>query len=188
MKKKLLIAVFAAFMALSMIGCGNASTPAEEGSATASGATSSEAASSESSGNAAGSFANNVFENPDVKIEITDYKVIPVGEAGNEYGSKPVIAFWYNTTNISGAETDPSTAWIFNFKAIQDNDPNAVNELEVGMLPDNAFLDSQTQTIKQGGTVANAVAYELDDTTTPVTLVAEDMLMGEIGRQDFAIA
>lgn len=185
MKKKMLCAVFAAFMALSMTACGgdSGSTAADNG-ASSSGA----ANTSESSDNAAGSFVNNVFENSDVKIEITDYKVIPVGEVGNEYGEKPVIAFWYNVTNISGTETDPNSAWIFNLKAIQDNDPNAINELEVGLLPDDAFLDSQTQTIKQGGTVANAVAYELDDTTTPVILVAEDIIFGEIGRQEFQIA
>lgn len=165
------------------MGGDSGSTAADNG-ASSSGA----ANTSESSDNAAGSFANNVFENSDVKIEITDYKVIPVGEVGNEYGEKPVIAFWYNVTNISGTETDPNSAWIFNLKAIQDNDPNAINELEVGLLPDDAFLDSQTQTIKQGGTVANAVAYELDDTTTPVILVAEDIILGEIGRQEFQIA
>lgn len=29
----------------------------------------------------------------DIDIKITKYKVIPVGEKGNEYGENPVIAF-----------------------------------------------------------------------------------------------
>ena len=126
-------------------------------------------------------FSDNVLVSEDVKIEITDYKVIPVGEPGNEYGEKPVIAFWYNTTNLSDKEIDPSSAWIAMFTAIQDNDPNAINELNMGMLPDDQFLDSQVEVIKQGGTVANAVAYELDDDVTPVTLKAT------LGEQEYTI-
>lgn len=114
-------------------------------------------------------------------IKITDVKTIPVGEKGNEYGKEPVIAFWYDTTNVSGKETDPMTAWLFLFAAYQDNDPNAENKLGVGSLPDTAFLDSQTNKIKKGGTVPNAVAYELSDTTTPVKLVASTILQDEIG-------
>lgn len=101
-------------------------------------------------------------------IEITDYKIIPVGSPGNEYGDKPVIAFWYNVTNNGAEDLDPSTARIMNFTAYQDNNENSVNELEVGMLPDEQFLDSQLEKIKIGGTVANAVSYELDDEITPV--------------------
>lgn len=118
------------------------------------------------------SFKDSVLTTKDIMIEITDVKTIQVGEKGNEYGSKPVIAFWYDTTNVSGKETDPMTAWIFLFDAYQDNDPNAENKLTVSALPDYAFLDSQMSKIKEGGTVPNAVAYELSDTTTPVTLVA----------------
>ena len=133
-------------------------------------------------------FSDNILVSENAKIEITDYKVIPVGEPGNEYGEKPVIAFWYNTTNTSGEEIDPSTAWIYCITVIQDNNPNMVNELEMGMLPDEQFLDSQMATIKKDGTVANAVAYELDDNTTPVILKATNGLLGEeIGEQTFEI-
>ncbi|WP_285183830.1 DUF5067 domain-containing protein [Rhodococcus sp. MEB032] len=127
------------------------------------------------------SFEDNVLTTKDVTIKITDVKTIQVGEKGNEYGKKPVIAFWYDTTNVSGKETNPMTAWIFLFSAYQDHDPNAENKLGVGSLPDAAFLDSQTSKIKQGGTVPNAVAYELSDTTTRVKLVASTILQDEIG-------
>ena len=115
--------------------------------------------------------------------------MIQPGETGNEYGEKPVIAFWYDTTNTgSASEINASTAWIMVFEAVQDNDPNAVNTLNMGLLPDQQFLDSQVESIKDGGTVSNAVAYELDDTTTPVTLVASDMLGNEYGRQNFSLS
>ncbi|WP_313627545.1 DUF5067 domain-containing protein [Enterococcus italicus] len=125
-------------------------------------------------------------------IKITKHAMIQPGETGNEYGEKSVIAIWYDT--LVNPEYDNSTpinpmnAWILNFKAIQDNDPNAVNELNVASLPDEQFLDSQTQDIKPGGTVSNAVAYELDDTTTPVTLVAEDILGTEYGKTEISLS
>lgn len=133
-------------------------------------------------------FKDNEAKINDLKINITETKVIPVGEPGNEYGEKPVFAIWYETTNLTEKELDPTTAWMAVFTAIQDNDPNAVNELEVGMLPDEAHQDSQLETIKKDGTVENSVSYELDDLETPVTLVATQGIMGdEIGSQDYEI-
>lgn len=134
------------------------------------------------------SFSNNVLTLPEYTIKITDSKVIAVGQPGNEYGQKPVIAFWYEVTNSSDEPTDPTTAWIGAFTAIQDNDPDAVNELNVGSLPDDQFLESQLEDIKKGGTVANAVSYELDDESTPVELIASnDLGMTEIGRATFTL-
>lgn len=145
-----------------------------------------ETASSEAS---KATFANSVLTTDGYTITITDYKVIQPGETGNEYGDVPVVAFWYDTTNTgSDSNINASSAWIMVFEAIQDNDPNVVNTLNIGMLPDSQFLDSQTQTIKEGGIVSNAISYELDDTSTPVTLVARDIIDGEYGRQEFPIA
>lgn len=124
----------------------------------------------------------------DLKINITETKVIPVGEKGNEYGEKPVFAIWYSTTNLSDKDIDPTTAWSVVFTAIQDNNPNSVNELEVGMSPDDSFLETQLETIKKDGTVENAIAYELDDLETPVTLVATQGIAGkELGKQNYQI-
>jgi len=132
-------------------------------------------------------FADGVLTTPDVKIRITRYKVIKVGRKGNEYGTKPVIAFWYRATNVSGAKVDPTTGFIVNFKAYQDNDPDAENELDVASLPDDRFLDSQTENIKQGGTVENAIAYELDDLHTPVDLAAIEGLDDVIGKATYKL-
>ncbi|WP_221640926.1 DUF5067 domain-containing protein [Listeria newyorkensis] len=134
------------------------------------------------------SFKGNVLKNDDIQITITSHKVIPVGQKGNEYGDKPIIAFWYDVKNISGADADPSTAWIMNIGAFQDNNANTVNELDMGPLPDDQFLSSQMESIKQGGTAKNAVAYTLDDETTPVELVYANVVSGdEYGRIKFEI-
>ena len=51
----------------------------------------------------------------DIDLKITKYKVIPVGEEGNEYGDAPVIAFWYETTNKTEKDISPITAWFVAF-------------------------------------------------------------------------
>ena len=80
------------------------------------------------------------------------------------------------------------SAWIFVMTAVQDNDPNTVNELDVAMLPDSRFTDTQMQKIKAGGSVECAVAYELTDTETEVTLTAKNNMLGpELGSQVFPI-
>lgn len=125
------------------------------------------------------SFKDGVLTTPKMKVTITSHRLIPVGQPGNEYGDKPVIAIVYTTTNLTSEAIDPTTAWIGSFQAFQDNDPNAVNELNIGSTPGDQYLDSQTEKIKQGGTVENAVAYELDDETTPVKLTAKENLFSD---------
>ena len=133
-------------------------------------------------------FKDNIIVVDDYTMKITDWKIIPVGEKGNEYGDSPVIAFWYDTTNTSGKDIDPTSAWIYIMKAVQDNDPNAINELNVASLPDDQFLDSQLQTIKKDGTVSNAVAYKLTDNETAVVLTAKSSMLGDsIGSMSFEI-
>lgn len=57
-----------------------------------------------------------------------------------------------------------------------------------GPLPNDQFLESPVQNSKVGGTVSSAVAHELDDSTTPATLVAKNILGGEYGQQEFSLA
>lgn len=151
-------------------------------------ASSNPTSSSSSQASSGSSFKNGVLITPEMKIVITSHKVIPVGQKGNEYGSKPVLAFYYNTTNLTDKAIDPSTAFILNIEADQDNNPNAVNKLDVGMTPDDKFTDSQSENIKKGGTVENAVSYELDDLTTPVELIASDDLgLTTIGKVTYPV-
>lgn len=133
-------------------------------------------------------FKKNVAEMTNVKVEITEVRVIPAGDEGNEYGEKPVIAFWYIVTNKSNKEISPWSAWSSIFTAIQDNDPNRINELDSAISPDDNLFSMQHETIKQGGSVQGAWAYTLDDETTPVTLVARDDFEDyEIGRINYSI-
>lgn len=181
----LLLALIAP-VALGVTACGgSAADPATESSAEAETETTkvetAEAPDTEES------FADGVLTTPEVTIKITDQKVIPVGAAGNEYGDVPVIAFWFDITNNSDRAVD-TFEWIYLFNAFQDNDPNVVNELDVASAPDAALVDTQDADIKKGATIQGAVAYELDDTVTPVELVASsDLGMTEIGRQVFEL-
>jgi hypothetical protein len=132
-------------------------------------------------------FENGVLTTPDLKIQITRYKVIKAGQKGNEYGEKPVIAFWYKTTNLSGDKVFPADFLLY-FNAYQDNNPNAENELEpvLAFSPDDRFVGSSSENIKKGGTVENAAAFELDDVDTPVDLVAAD-LHAVIGKATYTL-
>lgn len=121
---------------------------------------------------------NLVYDDGKERYEVTSYKVIHPGEVGNEYGQKPVIAFWYKATNLNKEGMSPMN-FIGNFYAVQDNDPNRINELEVGSLPDDNFTDTQMEEIKIGGTVENAIAYELDDLETPVELIGGNRFASE---------
>ncbi|MFP7242388.1 DUF5067 domain-containing protein [Pediococcus pentosaceus] len=125
-----------------------------------------------------------LIELTDVNIKVTKTEIIPAGEQGNEYGDKPVIAFWYETTNKSDKEIDPTSAWIATFEAYQDTDKAQVNKLNMGSLPDEAFLDSQTENIKKGATAKNAISYELDSTTEPVVLKATKGYDGKLIAQE----
>lgn len=134
------------------------------------------------------SFLDGVLRAQDVTITITDVKTIQVGETGNEYGSAPVIAFWYDITNNQSERDVTPMDFMFYFNAFQDNDPNVLNPLQVAMLPDEQYLESQMAKIKEGGTASNAIAYTLSDTTTPVDLIATtDFGQKEIGRGTFTL-
>jgi len=139
----------------------------------------------ESPSGSAASFKNGVLTTKDVKVQITRCKVIPVGQKGNESGEKPVIAFWYKTTNLSGAMVDSTLAWILNVDAYQGNDPNAGDKLAVAAPPDDRLRFNQAKSIDKGGTVENAFAYELDDLVTPVDVVATQDLDTVIGKTTY---
>lgn len=134
-------------------------------------------------------FEENILVTEDVRIEIVDCEIIQIGEPGNEHGEKPVIVFTYDTTNLTGNEAvNPISAWIAFFTAVQDNDPNYVNVLDIGMAPYDEYLDTQSATIKKGGTVRDATAYELDDLETPVLLIAQRIMDDEpLGEQTYDV-
>lgn len=133
------------------------------------------------------SFKDGVLDVPAAKFEITDHRVVKPGEPGNEIGEKPLLVFHYDVTNKTD-ETLTTTDFVVYFTAIQDNDPNKVNELDLGSYIDPETSDTQLEQIKKGGTVAGTIAYELDDLTTPVDLVAsKSFSQDEIGRETFEL-
>lgn len=133
------------------------------------------------------SFKDGVLDVPAAKFEITDHRVVEPGEPGNEIGEKPLLVFNYDVTNKTD-ETLTTTDFVVYFTAIQDNDPDKVNELDLGSYIDPETSDTQLEQIKKGGTVAGTIAYELDDLTTPVDLVAsKSFSQDEIGRQTFEL-
>ncbi|MFJ8102777.1 DUF5067 domain-containing protein [Lysinibacillus sp. NPDC096212] len=182
MNKKLIFSA-ALVLSLGLAGCGadssNEDKPKEETKTTAS---------TDKTVDKEVYFKDNEAKLESLKIKITETKVIKPGEKGNEHGDKPVFAIWYETTNLIDEGIDPMDAWFVVFSVIQDNNPNAINKLEVGLLPDSRFRDTQLEKIKKDGTVENAIAYELDDLETPVTLIANQGLGGkELGKQDYQI-
>jgi len=188
------IVLFSALTLFTMVGCGNGEeeatnkedSPKEE--VVTETETDTKETETEVTENKEVYFKDNEVKLNDLKITITETKVIPVGEAGNEYSDKPVFAIWYDTTNLSDKELDPTTAWMAVFEAIQDNDPNMVNSLEVAGHPDDELLDTQLSTIKKDGTLKNAVAYELDDLETPVKLIATQGIAGDkLGEQTYEV-
>lgn len=90
-------------------------------------------------------------------------------------------------TNLSDGDVSASGKWIDSFCAYQDNDPNFLNELDIGSQENSAYHDTAFASIKKGGTVESVMTYELDDEETPVTLVAL-YRWEEIGSKDFDIA
>lgn len=137
----------------------------------------------------AGDFAEHgLIITEDFTISLKGYKIIEAGEPGNLYETMPVIGFWYDVTNHSDKEISPSNAWIYCVTAIQDNDENRQNELNTAAIPDERFQETQSEPIKQGGTVSCAVAYVLTDTVTPVTLRASNGVIGEeLGERTFSV-
>lgn len=132
-------------------------------------------------------FDGMVYEDDEARIEIIGCEILEVGSEYNKYGDVPLVCFKFNVTNLSDWDVSASGKWIDTFRAYQDNDPNFLNELNVGSQENIAYHDTAFASIKKGGTVESVMTYELDDEETPVTLVAS-YRWEEIGSKDFDIA
>lgn len=103
---------------------------------------------------------------------------------------KNQIAFEYTVKNKSKKKLDITTSWLAVFNAYQDN-KNTDGKLEVGATPMNYYgeiLDNQNKTIKKGGELKGAIAYDLDSKKIPVTLKATKGAMGpKIGQKIFKL-
>jgi hypothetical protein len=84
----------------------------------------------------------------------------------------------------------PMSAWFASFPegAIQDNNKNKVNKLEVAMHPDKNLVKDQMSKNKKDGTLSDAIAYKLTDLFTSVKLTAHKGVGGvELGSQEFSV-
>ena len=135
------------------------------------------------------SFKNNVYIGKNVRIEITDVEVLMPGSEFNRHPDVPLIRFTYKVTNVTGnSNVSASSSWIQVFNAFQDNDPNFVNELEVGPQEDTKYHQTGFAEIKAGGTVEDVMTYKLDDLTTPVILKAYISGNNVLGEQEFDLS
>jgi len=181
--KKILVVIISIVLIFAFAGCGG-DTPTEDEMINNNDV--SEEATEDATGDVF--FKDNVLQLEEYKIEITDYNVVEKGKGGNQYGDSPVIVFDYKITNISDSSLEAYSAWIYSFTAIQDNDPNTLNELDTSIMYDfGNKSSSKHDKIKIGGVVESSIAYELSDEETPVTLIASKLFGGEIGSQEFSL-
>ncbi|RMC46587.1 DUF5067 domain-containing protein [Lactobacillus sp. ESL0230] len=103
---------------------------------------------------------------------------------------KKQIAFEYIVKNKSKKKLDITTSWLAVFNAYQDN-KNTDGKLEVGSTPLNyagKILNNQNKSIKKGGKLEGAIAYNLDSNKIPVTLKATKGVDGpKIGQKTFKL-
>ena len=132
------------------------------------------------------SFKDDVLELPTATVKITGHHVIDPGSPGNRIGDKPILVFDYEMTNKTDKELRTAD-FSSMFTAIQDNDENSVNELKTG-FSEYIDTDNMLDKIKKGGTVKSSAAFELDDLTTPVELVAREKYgEEEVGSQTYKL-
>lgn len=187
--KKWVVAILAVVMVFALAACGGKSEESADTDQKSS-ESKQEQQVNEDSNKSSDLFKDGVYEDDDVKIVITKAEVIPEGDTTySKYNlaDGDVICFWYDITNKTSKKVTLDTQWALTFKAVQDNNPNSVNELDTAPLPDESFIDAQMEEIKEGGTVSCCWGYKLDDNETPVTLIAKDILGNEMGSQNYDV-
>ena len=187
--------------ALALTGCADSSAASRDGESTV--------AEAEVPGEKVpATFGDNTFISGSTRIAITESRVIPLGETGNEHGVGPVLAIWYEATNtgvatgsesgdgtgagtgasgLDGTASDPLGAWLTHFRAVQHTGTEYPAELGLAVSPDEALMGGQTDPIPVGETVSNAVAYALADAEADVELIVTDSGLTEVGRQTFNV-
>lgn len=189
--KKGILVTMATVMAFSIIGCGDSTSSSSLDSSSSS---ISESITTDSSQEVDtpqqenGSFANNELVTDDFKLVIKEHKVISPGDEGNKEGKNPIIAFWYDVTNLKSDESiSGDVSWIGYLQAIQNHTTKATT-LVVAPSPDPTLADSDLEQVQPGDTGSFAIAYELINIKSPVLLKANALGLTELGEQLFEIA
>lgn len=134
------------------------------------------------------SFENNVYTSPDCTIKILETEILPA--APEKYQEKPLIVFTFEFTNNSNEEKMASTEWTLSMSLSYETD-NTIHNLNIGFVPYehekyNIYNETSLDQVKPQGTVTSIYAYELDDTTTPLTLTAS-YLFKKIGTKEIVL-
>jgi hypothetical protein len=132
------------------------------------------------------------FDGETLKIDKATVKIISTEVLTPDesvYRDNNQIAFVYEVTNDDDEPLDGSMAWMACMDAYQETE-NTVGKLEVGMTPqDDKFEEyrgGEFDELKPGGTKQYVIAYDLNDTTTPVVLKATQGVAGkELGEKTF---
>lgn len=121
-------------------------------------------------------------------IKINEVRILQPGQENNTM-DYPILGIWYDFKLDNDADpTSAMIAWIDSVVAIQDNDPNFINELMIDVLPDENYLESQMQDLKPGGTAENAVSYRLsDDLETVVQLKFYDQQFSQTPSDEIVL-
>lgn len=163
-----------------LVACGD-NEQASENENTASTAKNSSSSKEESSAS---------FKDDTLKIDMATVKILSTEVlAADEslYREKPQLAIMYEVTNDSDEPLSASAVWIACMDATQEGE-NTINKLNIGMTPQDdqfaEYREHQLDEIKPGGTAKDIIAYDLDDTTTPVVLKATQGMAGkELGEK-----
>lgn len=134
--------------------------------------------------------AETYFKDDTLKIDMATLKilsteVLPANEG--LYREKPQLVFTYEVANDSDELIAASTVWIACMVLTQDTE-GTVTKLNVGMTPQDEkfskFTEHQLDDIKPGSTTKAIIAYDLDDTETPVILkISQGMAGKELGEK-----
>lgn len=123
---------------------------------------------------------DNTAKLDDVDVKVLETEFMPKGTYEGQTADQLIVT--YEVTNKSDKEIDAMIGYLAAFEATQE-DANSERKLDVGMTPTNEkykfVSENQMNSIKKGGTVKSATAYDLKDTTTPVILHATKGVGGE---------
>lgn len=132
-----------------------------------------ETAKSENKSSDTPSFENDIAKLNDIDVTVKDSKVRPAGTTDAQTTDQLIID--YTVKNKSDKDINVITAWQAAFEATQDS-KDAERKLQIGASPFDGkykeMIERQLDNIKKGGTVEGVVAYDLEDTETPVKLTA----------------
>ncbi|XJS11017.1 DUF1002 domain-containing protein [Aerococcaceae bacterium WGS1372] len=105
------------------------------------------------------------------QIKINEVKILSENHFDNVV-DKPVIGIWYSVSlNTDTAPKSAFNAWFDSVKVLQDNNPNTINELIGGNVPDyDLVINELNNQIKPGGTGQLAMAFQTDDFETQLDL------------------